>query len=80
MKVKKESTQIENLNNQMAAFREKISALDYTYDVCAKAVGVSKSSFSRKIRGETEFTLSEFIKLCQFIDVPVSTGIDIFLS
>lgn len=41
---------------------------DYTVAKLAEAIGVSESALYRKIRGDSEFTLSEMLAICRVLD------------
>lgn len=41
---------------------------DYTVAKLAEAIGVSESALYRKIRGDSEFTLSEMLGICRVLD------------
>lgn len=41
---------------------------DYTVSKLAEAIGVSESALYRKIRGDSEFTLSEMLEICRVLD------------
>lgn len=41
---------------------------DYTVAKLAEAIGVSESALYRKIRGDSEFTLSETLAICRVLD------------
>ena len=41
---------------------------DYTVAKLAEAIGVSESALYRKIRGDSEFTLSDMLAICRVHD------------
>ena len=49
--------------------RGKIAEKGYTQEKLAEEMGVSKNTFSAKIRGYTDFTLSEVSKICSILGI-----------
>jgi transcriptional regulator with XRE-family HTH domain len=43
----------------------------YRHHHAAAALGLDRASFSRKLRGERKFTLTEITTLADWLDVPV---------
>lgn len=41
---------------------------DYNVAKLAEAIGVSKSALYRKIRGDSEFKMSEMLAICRVLD------------
>lgn len=59
-----------------------VNRLDYerkrknkTLDEMCKAIGISKSAYYRKCRGETQFTLQEIKGIMSFLDLDDPTPI-----
>lgn len=48
-----------------------------TKDEIAKSIGISRSSFFSKIRGEYEFTITEAYKLSTMLDMTVDEFYDL---
>lgn len=42
---------------------------DYTVAKLAEAIGVAESTLYRKIRGDSEFTLSEMLAVCRVLGI-----------
>jgi plasmid maintenance system antidote protein VapI len=51
-----------------------------TYNDCAEAIKVSKTTFSKKINGQTDFTTIEVKNLIEFLGLESKDAIDIFLT
>ena len=51
-----------------------------TYEQCAKAIGISKYQFSRKMTGITQFWIDEVIDLCLFLKLSKEEIYTIFLG
>lgn len=48
----------------------RIAMIEKGYNVAklAEAIGISESTLYRKIRGDSEFTLSEMLAICRVLD------------
>lgn len=55
--------------------RARMAELDMTQGKLAEMLGISNSSMGRKLKGETEFTLSEALAMCDALGFELS---DIF--
>lgn len=58
--------------------RAKIKENGFSQNCVAKKIGISANSFSRKILGKRDFTLSEVIALCEVLNI--ENPQEIFLS
>lgn len=47
---------------------QEIKGLGLNYSELAKEVGISKSAIYRRISGQTDFKLTEVVKICQFLE------------
>lgn len=53
----------------------EIKSRGLTQEEFCKAIGMSRSAFSRKMRGDTEFTRSEIEKIVQYLQLESPMGI-----
>lgn len=51
-----------------------------TYFECSSALGISKTSFAKKINGISKFTVPEAAELKNFLGISTSRWVDIFLN
>ncbi|WP_285941631.1 hypothetical protein [Faecalibaculum rodentium] len=58
----------------------KLLELRKTYKDGAAALGISETSFTSKINGNTSFTLPEVITLCRWLGLKNDEKIHIFLE
>lgn len=56
--------------------RGEVIAKGLTLKIVAAELGITPQSLSEKLRGKTEFTLGEMIKVCNLLDAPI----DIFFE
>ena len=47
----------------------KITEKRKTYVECAEAIGVSKATFNNKMNAKTRFTVPEFVRLADFLEM-----------
>lgn len=57
--------------------KSRMAELNFTQGKLAEILGISNSSMGRKLKGETEFTLSEALKMCSVLGFELS---DIFFT
>lgn len=50
----------------------KIIERGFKIGYVAKQLGITPNCLSRKLKGKSEFTISEAKKLCEILDVPVN--------
>lgn len=67
----------EKIINNIKTIRE---SKNLTADYIAQQMGISQSTYSRKETGESDFSLSELIKLGDVLEVSVSKFIDMDLQ
>lgn len=58
----------------------KLVECSMTYDDCAKELGISKTAFSNKMQGNSNFTVEEAKKLSNVLHLNTNEKEDIFLS
>lgn len=75
--VEKKEVIVVQVNNKL---KGKLVEYKKTYEECAKAINVSKTTFSKKINGQTDFTAIEVKKLIDFLELESREAIEIFLS
>lgn len=64
-----------------SALKKRMIDANMTQGALAEAIGVSKSSFSNKMHGKTEFTGTEIMLLCSVLQIEsAEEKCDIFLS
>lgn len=49
--------------------RDKMKEHNMTQSELAKLVGVSKSTMSRKVSGESDFSVSQAFKMCHILNI-----------
>lgn len=57
--------------------KSRMAELNFTQGKLAEILGISNSSMGRKLKGETEFTLSEALAMCDALCFELS---DIFFT
>ena len=57
--------------------KSRMAELNFTQGKLAEILGISNSSMGRKLKGETEFTLSEALAMCDALGFELS---DIFFT
>ena len=61
--------------------KAKMTEKQQTQEMLAEEVGISTNTLNRKLKGRSEFTLSEVIKIIQVLDIGDSAKVhEIFLS
>lgn len=58
----------------------KLTEKGLTYKECAEAIGVSVTTFNKKINGTAKFYVEEVIALSDFIGLTLEERIEIFLK
>lgn len=61
----------------MKKVKKRMVELNLTQGNLAKILGISNSSMGRKLKSETEYTLSEALKMCEALGFELS---DIFFT
>ena len=56
----------------------KLTECDRTYEMCAKAIGISTASFSDKINGKSKFYIDELQMLGDFLEMDDEEKFKIF--
>lgn len=51
--------------------RAETARKNYTYDVLAQQLGITTKSYSNKVNGKSQFTLTEAMKLAGFLGCDV---------
>lgn len=60
--------------------RGKIAEKETNYIECSKAINVTKTTFSKKMNGHTDFSVEQASLLSDYLGLTQSEKIDIFLS
>ena len=60
------------MNGITTAIREKIAAHGLSTVIVAKRLGIGRQTFSRKLNGHVDFSLSELIRLAEILGTTVA--------
>ena len=51
-----------------------------TYEECSKAIGVTITTFSNKMNGNSKFYVEEINNLSKYLELTIEEKVDIFLN
>lgn len=67
-------------NLKLDKLKGKLTEMHMSYEVCAKSIGISTTSFSQKINGNSKFYVEEVKKLSELLKMTNKEKLDIFLN
>ena len=65
---------------KLNVLKGKLTEKNATYADCAKELGISITTFSKKMNGQSKFTVDEANKISCFINLSGAEKINIFLD